>query len=41
MHPKTLSALTCLLAWWFTRQMAVCLFSGLAVYVITKLALGV
>ena len=41
MHPKTLSALTCLLAWWFTRQMAVCLFSGLAVYVITKLAFGI
>lgn len=40
MHPKTLSALTCLLAWWLSRQMAVCLMSGLAVYVITKLALG-
>lgn len=41
LHPKTLSALTCLLAWWWSRQMAVCLLSGLAVYVITKLALGV
>ncbi len=40
MHPKTLSVATALLAWWFTRQMATCLLSGLSVYVILKLAFG-
>jgi branched-subunit amino acid transport protein len=37
-HPKTLSALACLVAWWVTRQMASCLLTGLAVYVVMKLA---
>lgn len=40
-HPKTFSALTCLGVWWLTRQMGACLLSGLAVYVITKLMLGI
>jgi branched-subunit amino acid transport protein len=40
-HPKTLSAAACLLAWWLTRQMSACLLTGLAVYVVTTLALGV
>lgn len=39
-HPKTLSVVAAWLAWWATRQMAVCMAAGLAVYVIVKLALA-
>jgi branched-subunit amino acid transport protein len=40
-HPKALSAAACVAAWWLSRHMASCLLAGLAVYVMTKLALGV
>lgn len=39
-HPKTLSVAASLAAWWLTRQMASCLLTGLSVYIIAKLALG-
>ena len=39
-QPRIVSALAALLGWWATRQMAICMASGIAVYVIAKLALG-
>lgn len=37
MDPRTLSALACLVGWWRSRQMAVCLAAGMLVYGVSKL----
>lgn len=36
-HPRTLSVLACLLGWWLSRQMAVCLAAGMLAYGASKL----
>lgn len=38
-HPRTLSAMACLLAWWASRQMAITLTAGMLAYAISKLIL--
>ncbi len=37
LHPKMLSALACLVGWWASRQMAVCLAAGMLAYGASKL----
>ncbi len=38
LDPKLFAVLGALFAWFFTRQMAWCIFAGVAVYIIAKLA---
>lgn len=40
LHPRTLSALACLLGWWASRQMSICLAAGILVYALGKLLMG-
>jgi branched-subunit amino acid transport protein len=40
LNPKTLSVLAAFLAWWLSRQMAVCMLVGVAVYVGARFSLG-
>ena len=37
LDPRTLSAVACLLAWWVSRQMSICLSVGMLVYGLSKL----
>lgn len=36
-QPRTIAAVAALFGWWATRQMIVCMASGIAVYVFAKL----